>query len=38
VLFGFAGAPEAKTFYAQALSEAGVVAATDWDNAAAATA
>lgn len=38
VLFGFAGAPEAKTFHAQALSEAGVVAATEWDNTAAATA
>ena len=38
VLFGFAGEPEARTFYAQALSEAGVVAATDWNNTAAATA
>jgi hypothetical protein len=31
VLFGFAGDPEAKYFYGQALSEAGVIAATDWD-------
>jgi hypothetical protein len=31
VLFGFAGTEEAKTFYAQALSEVGVIAATDWD-------
>jgi hypothetical protein len=37
-LFGFADAPEARTFYAQALSEAGVVAATDWNNTAAARA
>jgi hypothetical protein len=31
VLFGFAGTDEAKTFYAQALSEVGVIAATDWN-------
>jgi hypothetical protein len=31
VLFGFSGDPEAKYFYGQALSEAGVIAATDWD-------
>ena len=31
VLFGFAGDPEAKYFYGQAVSEAGVIAATDWD-------
>lgn len=30
-LFGFARAPEANFFYGQALSEAGVIAATDWD-------
>jgi hypothetical protein len=30
VLMGFAGDPEAKTFYGQALSEVGVIAATDW--------
>jgi hypothetical protein len=30
-LFGFAGDDEAKFFYAQAASEAGVIAATDWD-------
>ena len=34
VLFGFASAPEAKTFYAQASSEVGVIAMTDWDAAA----
>jgi hypothetical protein len=34
VLFGFAGDPEAKYFYGQAASEAGVIAATDWDAAA----
>ena len=33
-LFGFSGDPEAKYFYGQALSEAGVIAATDWDAAA----
>jgi len=38
VLFGFAGDPEARTFYAQAVSEAGVVAATDWNDTAAANA
>lgn len=31
VLFGFADKPEAKYFYGQALSEAGVVATTDWN-------
>jgi hypothetical protein len=31
VLFGFADTPEARTFYAQAASEAGVVATTDWN-------
>ena len=31
VLFGFAGEPEARYFYGQAASEAGVIAATDWD-------
>jgi hypothetical protein len=31
VLFGFAGAAEATFFHAQALSEIGVIAATDWD-------
>lgn len=31
VLFGFADEPEAKYFYGQAASEAGVIAATDWD-------
>jgi len=31
VLFGFADAAQAKTFYAQASSEAGVIAMTDWD-------
>jgi hypothetical protein len=30
-LFGFAGDREATFFYGQALSEAGVIAATDWD-------
>ena len=30
-LFGFSRDPEAKYFYGQALSEAGVIAATDWD-------
>jgi hypothetical protein len=30
-LFGFAGDPEAKFFYGQAVSEVGVIAATDWD-------
>jgi hypothetical protein len=31
VLFGFAGDKEANFFYGQAASEAGVIAATDWD-------
>ena len=31
ILFGFGNDPEAKYFYGQALSEAGVIAATDWD-------
>jgi hypothetical protein len=31
VLMGFAGDPEAAPFYTQALSEVGVIAATDWD-------
>jgi len=31
VLLGFAGDPEARYFYGQALSEVGVIAATDWD-------
>jgi hypothetical protein len=31
VLFGFGNDPEAKYFYGQALSEVGVIAATDWD-------
>jgi hypothetical protein len=31
VLFGFAQDPEARYFYGQALSEAGVIAATDWN-------
>jgi hypothetical protein len=35
VLFGFGNRPEARAFYTQAVSEAGVIAATDWDNAAA---
>jgi len=30
-LLGFAGADEARFFYAQAASEVGVIAATDWD-------
>lgn len=34
ILFGFAGDPEAKYFYGQALSEAAVISATDWDAAA----
>jgi len=33
-MFGFATDPEAKYFYSQALSEAGVIAATDWNAAA----
>lgn len=35
VVMGFAGDTEAQYFYGQALSEAGVIAATDWDAAAA---
>jgi len=31
ILFGFADDPEARYFYGQAMSEAGVIAATDWD-------
>ena len=31
LLFGFANDPEAKYFYGQAVSEAGVISATDWD-------
>ena len=31
ILLGFAGDPEARYFYGQALSEVGVIAATDWD-------
>jgi hypothetical protein len=34
MLFGFARDPEAKYFYSQAISEVGVIAATDWDAAA----
>src|SRR5215212_6575788 len=30
-VFGFANDPEAKYFYGQALTEAGVIAATDWN-------
>jgi hypothetical protein len=30
VLMGFAGDPEAKAFYGQAVSEVGVIVATDW--------
>jgi len=30
LFFGFAGEPEAKAFYAQATSEVGVIAMTDW--------
>jgi hypothetical protein len=33
-LFGFANDPEARYFYGQAASEAGVIAATDWNAAA----
>jgi hypothetical protein len=29
-MMGFANDPEAKTFYGQAMSELGVIAATDW--------
>lgn len=31
-LLGFADTPEAQTFYLQALSEGGVIAATDWES------
>jgi hypothetical protein len=31
ILFGFAGDEEANFFYAQAASEVGVIAVTDWD-------
>ena len=31
LLFGFAGTGDAKPFYAQAASEVGVIAATDWN-------
>ena len=31
LLMGFAGDPEARYFYGQAASEAGVIAATDWN-------
>lgn len=31
VLLGFANEPEARPFYSQAMSEVGVIAATDWD-------
>jgi hypothetical protein len=34
ILLGFGNDPEAKFFYGQAVSEAGVIAATDWDAAA----
>jgi hypothetical protein len=34
VRFGFAGDPEAKYFFGQAVSEVGVIAATDWEAAA----
>ena len=30
VVMGFANDPEARTFYGQAMSEVGVIAATDW--------
>jgi hypothetical protein len=30
VIMGFADDPEARTFYGQAMSEVGVIAATDW--------
>jgi hypothetical protein len=36
VVLGFADEPEARTFYSQAMSEVGVIAATDWDAAPAA--
>jgi hypothetical protein len=31
IMHGFAGEPEAKYFYAQAVDELGVIATTDWD-------
>jgi hypothetical protein len=31
IVMGFAGDPEARYFYGQAASEAGVIAATDWN-------
>ena len=31
VMLGFSASPEAKYFYGQALSEVGVIAATDWN-------
>jgi hypothetical protein len=31
VVLGFCNTPEASTFYAQALSELGVIGLTDWD-------
>ena len=34
ILFGFGNDPEAKYFYGQAVSEAAVIAATNWDAAA----
>jgi hypothetical protein len=34
IVMGFGDDPEARYFYGQALSEAGVIAATDWDAAA----
>jgi hypothetical protein len=34
IVFGFGDDPEARYFYGQAMSEAGVIAATDWDAAA----
>jgi hypothetical protein len=33
LVLGFANTPEAKTFYAQATSEVGVIAMTDWNGA-----
>lgn len=33
ILLGFGGDREANYFYGQALSEIGVIAATDWDGA-----
>ena len=32
-MLGFADEPEARPFYSQAMSEVGVIAATDWDRA-----